>query len=82
VIIGRILTDEEFRERFLANPVDTLSPLSELGDDLTRGETERSRQSIDGCGRSDRTGSMRNCHAALLARARQSPVGADREHEG
>jgi hypothetical protein len=29
LIIGRILTDEEFRDRFLANPVDMLSPLSE-----------------------------------------------------
>jgi hypothetical protein len=38
LIIGRILTDEEFRDRFLANPVDMLSPLSEIGDDLTRGE--------------------------------------------
>jgi hypothetical protein len=38
LIIGRILTDEEFRDRFLANPVDMLSPLSEMGDDVTRGE--------------------------------------------
>jgi hypothetical protein len=38
LIIGRILTGEEFRDRFLANPVDMLSPLSEMGDDVIRGE--------------------------------------------
>jgi hypothetical protein len=40
LIIGRILTDEEFRDRVLANPVHMLSPLSEMGDDLARGEIE------------------------------------------
>jgi hypothetical protein len=39
-IIGRILTDEEFRDRFLANPVDMPSPRSEMGDEVTRGEIE------------------------------------------
>lgn len=40
LIIGRILTDEEFRDRFLASPVDTLSSLSQMGYDLTHAEVE------------------------------------------
>lgn len=40
LIIGRLLTDEELRERFLVAPVETLSSFRELGMDLTDVETE------------------------------------------
>jgi hypothetical protein len=37
-IIGRILTDEEFREKFLVAPAETLTSLREMGYDLTNAE--------------------------------------------
>jgi len=46
-IIGQILTDEEFRRRFLDGPINTLSSLRELGFDLTNTE-------IDALERTDR----------------------------
>ncbi len=47
-IIGRILTDEELREKFLVSPAQTLTSLrDELGFDLTNAE-------IDAIARSDR----------------------------
>jgi hypothetical protein len=39
-IIGRILTDEELREKFLVAPVDTLSAFRESGLELTDDEIE------------------------------------------
>ena len=40
-IIGRILTDEELREKFLVSPVETLTALrDDLGFDLTEGEID------------------------------------------
>src|SRR5438477_212288 len=39
-IIGRILTDEELREKFLVAPVETLSAFRESGLELTDAETE------------------------------------------
>jgi len=36
LIIGRILTDEPFRDRFVADPGGTLSSLREMGYDVTR----------------------------------------------
>jgi hypothetical protein len=38
LIIGRILTDEDLRERFLQRPDDTLVSLRDQGHDLTNGE--------------------------------------------
>ncbi len=38
LIIGRILTDEELREQFMASPAETLTSLRELGFDLTSAE--------------------------------------------
>ena len=35
LIIGRILTDEPFRDRFVGDPAGTLSSLRDLGYDLT-----------------------------------------------
>lgn len=46
-IIGRILTDEELREKFLVAPVETLSSLRESGLELTDAE-------IDGLASTDR----------------------------
>jgi hypothetical protein len=40
LIIGRILTDEPFRDRFVADPDGTLSSLSDIGYDLTRVEID------------------------------------------
>jgi hypothetical protein len=40
LIIGRILTDEAFRDRFVANPGGTLSSLREMGYDLTHLELD------------------------------------------
>jgi hypothetical protein len=39
-IIGRILTDEELREEFLAAPTETLTSLREAGFDLTPAEID------------------------------------------
>jgi len=39
-IIGRILTDEELREKFLVAPVETLSAFRESGLELTDAEIE------------------------------------------
>ena len=47
-IIGRLVTDEEYRLRFLDDPLGTLNELGDLGVVLTRGE-------IDGLARTDRT---------------------------
>jgi hypothetical protein len=38
VLIGRLITDEQFRREFLADPEPTLLGLSEQGLDLTRTE--------------------------------------------
>ncbi len=40
LIIGRILTDEPFRDRFVGDPDGTLSSLREMGYDLTRLEID------------------------------------------
>ena len=39
-IVGRLVTDEEYRLRFLADPLGTLSELRDQGVELTRGEIE------------------------------------------
>jgi len=40
LLIGELLTDEEFRARFLESPVETLTALRESGLDLTECEVE------------------------------------------
>ena len=37
-VIGRLITDEEFRSRFMANPARTLLALRDIGLDLSRTE--------------------------------------------
>jgi hypothetical protein len=37
-IIGRLVTDEEYRLRFLSDPLGALTALREQGVELTRGE--------------------------------------------
>jgi|SRR5262245_32004004 len=39
-IVGRLMTDEEFRLRFLSDPLDVLNALRDQGVDLTTGEIE------------------------------------------
>ena len=39
-LIGRILTDEELRQRFVAEPLGTLTTLRDQGIELTAGEIE------------------------------------------
>lgn len=46
-IIGRVITDEEYRVRFLNDPLGTLNALRDQGVELTRGE-------IDALTRTDR----------------------------
>jgi len=40
LVIGRVLTDEELRARFVVRPVETLIELKEQGLELTRDEIE------------------------------------------
>ncbi len=40
VVVGRLLTDEEFRLRFLEQPLEALTALLDQGFDLTMGEVE------------------------------------------
>lgn len=58
LLIGRFLTDEECRARFLSNPQGTLLAVRELGYDLTYAEIEalvRTDRTFwsDGAGRLD-----------------------------
>ena len=39
-LIGRIITDEELRQRFVAEPLETLTTLRDQGIELTAGEIE------------------------------------------
>ena len=47
LIVGQILTDEEFRSDFLERPIETLPPLRERGFELTNVE-------VDALARTDR----------------------------
>jgi hypothetical protein len=38
LIVGRLLTDEDFRHRFLGDPVGVLTALEDQGFELTSGE--------------------------------------------
>jgi len=40
LVIGQILTDEEFRSDFLARPIDTLASLRDRGFELTNVEVD------------------------------------------
>ena len=40
LVIGRLLTDEELRARFVERPLDTLGELRDQGFELTRDEIE------------------------------------------
>ena len=40
MMIGRLVTDEEYRLRFLNDPAGTLNQLRDQGVDVTRGEIE------------------------------------------
>jgi hypothetical protein len=40
ILIGRLLTDEELRERFVAQPFETLANLCQLGYELSRAEID------------------------------------------
>ncbi len=40
LIVGRLLTDEEFRGRFLNEPLEALTALREQGFELTPGEID------------------------------------------
>jgi hypothetical protein len=40
LVIGRLLTDEELRARFVERPLDTLAALRDQGFELTRDEIE------------------------------------------
>lgn len=48
LIIGRLVTDQEYRHRFLQDPLDALNTLRDKGVELTRGE-------IDALVRTERT---------------------------
>jgi hypothetical protein len=76
-LILRMLTDGEFRGRFLANPVDM--PLSDMGYDLTREEIE-ALVAIDR--RLWEVGPDWMDDAALVGHARQWLTRTDQDHEG
>lgn len=40
LVIGRLVTDDELRRRFVRAPAETLHQLTELGWDLSRGEID------------------------------------------
>jgi hypothetical protein len=40
LVIGRLLTDEELRQRFARDPIATLADFCERGFELTRGEID------------------------------------------
>lgn len=40
LVIGRLVTDEDLRQRFLRAPAETLDDLSERGCELSRGEKD------------------------------------------
>jgi hypothetical protein len=40
LIVGRILTDEELRARFLTRPIETLASLRQMGFELTNTEMD------------------------------------------
>lgn len=76
-LIMRMLTDEEFRDRFLANP--TGMPLSEIGYDLPREDIE-ALAAIDR--RLWEVGPDWIDDAALVVHARQRLTRTDQDHEG
>lgn len=45
LVIGRLLTDEELRTRFVDRPLETLMELQELGFEMTRDEIDALVQS-------------------------------------
>ena len=57
LIVGQILTDEEFRSDFLERPIETLASLRDRGFELTNVEVERSPGPIAASGRLVRSGS-------------------------
>ena len=57
LIIGQILTDEEFRSDFLERPMETLASLRERGFELTNWKWTRWPGRIVGSGRLGRSGS-------------------------
>jgi len=48
LVIGRLLTDEELRARFVERPLETLTELKEQGFELTRDEIAALAQSDPG----------------------------------
>ena len=40
LIIGRVITDEDLRDRFVRDPGETIAALEELGFELTQSEVE------------------------------------------
>jgi hypothetical protein len=40
LVIGRLVTDEDFRQRFIERPLDTLTELRDQGYELTSDEVE------------------------------------------
>jgi len=45
LVIGRLLTDEDLRDRFVMQPLETLTELHEQGFELTKDEIEALAQS-------------------------------------
>ena len=63
LIIGQILTDEEFRADFLERPIETLASLRDRGFELTKSKSTRSPGQIAGSGRLVRSGLTRGFSA-------------------
>ncbi len=68
LIIGRILTDEELRGKFLSGPADTLAALrDDVGLELTNGEIDalaRTDPQLWDCGPGWIDARLQRCHLA------------------
>jgi len=61
IVIGRLLTDEEFRETFLTNPHQALAELLQRGTQLSHAEIAALVAIDAGCGRAWPSRSIRVC---------------------
>jgi hypothetical protein len=78
LIIGQILTDEEFRSDFLERLMETLTSLRDRGFELTNIEVTPSLGQIAGSGRLVRSGSTRD-FSAVDSMAESGSDGLPRE---
>ena len=75
IVIGRLVTDEEFRRQFTEDPSRWLEELAEAGLELTAAELTALRRTDNGVWRSWRARSTRDCRKpASVPRSSGSPA--------